>query len=119
MKTVRNRVQLIGRLGADPEIKEVTNGRKMAKFSIATNEYYFNKEGEKVEETNWHNIVAFGKSAELIEQYQHKGDEVLIDGRLTSNSYTDKNDEKRYSVDVVVNECYGMSKVQNKVIEPA
>jgi len=119
MKSIRNRVQLLGRLGKDPEIKELANGSKLAKFSIATNEYYFNKDGEKVEETNWHNIVAFGKQAELIEQYNHKGDEVLIDGRLTSNSYTDKNNEKRYSVDVVVNECLGMSRMANKVEETA
>jgi single-strand DNA-binding protein len=119
MKTLRNRVQLIGRLGQEPEIKELTNGRKMAKFSIATNEYYFNKDGEKVEETNWHNLVAFGKTAELIEQYRHKGDEVIVDGRLTSHTYTDKNDEKRFAVEVVVSECLGMSKISNKIAEPA
>ena len=118
MKTLRNRVQLIGRLGKEPEIKELTNGRKMAKFSIATNEYYFNKDGEKVEETNWHNLVAFGKTAELIEQYNHKGDEVIVDGRLTSHTYNDKNDEKRYTVEVVVSECLGMSKVSGKIAEP-
>jgi len=119
MKTLRNRVQLIGRLGQEPEIKELTNGRKMAKFSLATNEYYINKDGEKVEETNWHNLIAFGKAAELIEQYNHKGDEVIVDGRLTSHTYTDKKDEKRFVVEVVVNECLGMSKVSGKIAEPA
>ena len=119
MKTLRNRVQLIGRLGSDPELKEVSNGNKMTRFSIATNEYYFNKDGEKVEETNWHNLVAWGKQAERIANGYNKGDEVIIDGRLTSRSYTDKNNEKRYAVDVEISECYGMNKIQDKTAEPA
>lgn len=104
MSTLRNKVQLIGNLGQDPEIINLESGRKLAKFSIATNETYKNQKGEKVTDTQWHNIVAWGKTAEIIENYLSKGKEVAIEGKLTSRSYDDKEGTKRYITEVVCNE---------------
>lgn len=104
MSTLRNKVQLIGNLGNDPEIITLDGGRKLAKFSIATNETYKNQKGEKVTDTQWHNIVAWGKTAEIIENYVTKGKEVAVEGKLTSRSYDDKEGNKRYITEVVCNE---------------
>jgi len=104
MSTLKNKVQLIGNLGQDPEIINLESGRKLAKFSIATNETYKNQKGEKVTDTQWHNIVAWGKTAEIIENYLTKGKEVAIEGKLTSKSYDDKEGNKKYITEVVCNE---------------
>ena len=104
MNTLRNKVQLIGNLGNDPEIITMDSGKKLAKFSIATNETYKNAQGEKVTETQWHNVVAWNKTAEIIETYLQKGKEVAIEGKLTNRSYESKEGEKRYITEVVVNE---------------
>jgi len=104
MNTLRNKVQLIGNLGNDPEIINLESGKTLAKFSIATNESYKNAKGEKVTDTQWHNIVAWGKTAEIIEKYVTKGKEVAIEGKLTSRSYETKEGEKRYITEVVCNE---------------
>ncbi len=112
MKALKNRVQLIGNLGADPEIKSFKNG-KLAKFSLATHEVYQNQEGEKVEETHWHNIVAWGKLAEISEKLLAKGKQVLIDGKLTNSSYEDKEGVKRYSTEIVANELLVLSPKSN------
>ena len=104
MSTLRNKVQLIGNLGKDPEIVNLDGGKKLAKFSIATNETYKNQKGEKVTDNQWHNIVAWGKTAEIIESYVTKGKEVAIEGKLTSRSYDDKEGVKRYITEVVCNE---------------
>ncbi len=104
MSTLRNKVQLIGNLGQDPEIITLDGGRKLAKFSIATNETYKNQKGEKITDTQWHNIVAWGKTAEIIENYVTKGKEVAVEGKLTSRSYEDKEGAKRYITEVVCNE---------------
>lgn len=104
MSTLRNKVQLIGNLGNNPEIITLDSGKKLAKFSIATNESYKNAQGEKVTDTQWHNVVAWNKTAEIVEQYLEKGREIAIEGKLTSRSYEDKNGEKRYITEVVVNE---------------
>ncbi|RMZ49752.1 single-stranded DNA-binding protein [Flavobacteriaceae bacterium PRS1] len=104
MNTLRNKVQLIGNLGNDPEIINLESGKKLAKFSIATNESYKNSKGEKVTDTQWHNVVAWGKTAEIIEKYVTKGKEVAIEGKLTSRSYETKEGEKRYITEVVCNE---------------
>lgn len=103
MNTLRNSVKLIGHLGQDPEIKELENG-KMARFTIATNESYKNKKGEKVENTEWHPVVAWGKTAEIAEKYLEKGKEVAVEGRLTHRSYDDKDGVKKYITEVVINE---------------
>jgi single-strand DNA-binding protein len=104
MSALRNKVQLIGNVGNDPEIKSFDGGKKVANFTIATNESYKNEKGEKVEQTEWHKVVAWGKTAEIIEKFVTKGKEVAIEGKLTHRSYEDKNGEKRYITEVVANE---------------
>ena len=104
MYALKNKVQLIGNLGNAPEVKTTENGKKLARFSVATNESYRNASGEKVTETTWHNLVAWGKVAEIAEKYLTKGKEVAIEGKLTNSSYTDKDGIKRYSTEVLVNE---------------
>ncbi|HEA29059.1 MAG TPA: single-stranded DNA-binding protein [Leeuwenhoekiella sp.] len=110
MSTLRNKVQLIGNLGNDPEILNLDSGSKLAKFSIATNESYKNKKGERVTDTQWHNIVAWGKTAEIIETYVTKGKEIAIEGKLTSRSYETAAGEKRYVTEVVCNELVLLGK---------
>jgi single-strand DNA-binding protein len=100
MNNIRNRVQLIGRLGGDPDIKSFENNRKMARLNIATSEVYQNAKGERVEATEWHNVVAWGKLAERAEEYFLKGQEVLVEGKLTHRQYTDKEGTKRYITEV-------------------
>ena len=104
MNTLRNKVQLIGNLGKNPEIITLDSGKKLAKFSIATNESYKDSSGEKVTDTQWHNIVAWNKTAEIIEKYLQKGNEVVIEGKLTSRSYETKEGDKRYVTEIVCNE---------------
>lgn len=104
MNTLRNKVQLIGNLGNDPEIISLENGKKIAKFSIATNDTYRNAQGEKVVDTQWHNVVAWNKTAEIIEKYVEKGKEIAVEGRLTNRSYETKEGEKRYITEIVCNE---------------
>ena len=104
MNALRNKVQLIGNLGNDPEIVNLESGTKLAKFAIATNETYRNAKGEKVTDTQWHNVVAWGKTAELVENYLTKGKEVAIEGKLTNRSYETKEGEKRYITEVKCNE---------------
>ncbi|MDP5093047.1 MAG: single-stranded DNA-binding protein [Polaribacter sp.] len=110
MSTLRNKVQLIGNLGSNPEIITLDGGKKIAKFSIATNESYKNAQGEKVTDTQWHNVVAWNKTADIIEKYLEKGNEVAIEGKLTSRSYDTKEGEKRYITEVVINELLMLGK---------
>ncbi|MEO6177831.1 MAG: single-stranded DNA-binding protein [Flavobacterium circumlabens] len=110
MNAMKNRVQLIGNVGNDPEIKTLENGKKLAHMSIATNEYYKNEKGEKVEQTEWHRVTAWGKTAEIIEKFVVKGKEVAVEGKLTHRSYDDKNGEKKFITEVVVNEILLLSK---------
>jgi single-strand DNA-binding protein len=110
MNSLKNKVQLIGNLGNDPEIITMENGNKLAKFSIATNETYKNSEGEKVTDTQWHNVVAWGKLAEITENYLTKGKEVMIEGKLMSRSYETKEGEKRYITEVKCNELLMLGK---------
>ncbi len=110
MNTLRNKVQLIGNLGNDPEIVNLESGKTLAKFSIATNESYKNAQGEKVTDTQWHNIVAWGKTAEIVEKYVTKGKEVAIEGKLTTRSWEDKEGMKRYITEVVCSELLMLGK---------
>jgi single-strand DNA-binding protein len=103
MSEVKNRVQLSGNLGRDPEIRTFDGNKKMAKFSIATPEYTTNALGERIQQVQWHNAVAFGKTAELVEKSLYKGLHVAIDGKLSSRSYMAKDGTKKYSTDIVVN----------------
>ena len=110
MNALRNKVQLIGHVGNDPEIKNFEGGKKLASLSIATNETYKNDKGEKIEETQWHRVTAWGRTAELIEKYVTKGKEIAIEGKLVHRNYEDKNNEKRYITEVVVNELLLLGK---------
>ena len=104
MTALRNKVQLIGNLGMNPEIKVLDGGKKLAKMSIATNETYKNAKGEKVTETQWHNLVAWGKTVNVIEKYLTKGSEVAIEGKLMNKNYTDKEGIKRYVTEILISE---------------
>ncbi|HMK27266.1 MAG TPA: single-stranded DNA-binding protein [Chitinophagaceae bacterium] len=104
MYALKNKVQLIGNLGNAPEVKTLESGKKMARFSVATSESYRNAKGEKVTETQWHNLVAWGKVAEIVEKYLGKGKEVAIEGKLISRSYNDKEGNKKYITEIQVNE---------------
>jgi single-strand DNA-binding protein len=104
MYALKNKVQLIGNLGNNPEIKTLDGGKKMAKFSIATNESYRSASGEKVTETQWHSLVAWGKLAEIIEKYISKVSEVAVEGKLTYRTFNDKEGNKRYFTEIQVNE---------------
>ena len=97
-------MNLIGNLGADPEVKELETGRKFARISLATTETFKNQEGEQVKNTQWHNLVAWGPSATFAEKYLKKGNEIAVDGKLTHRSYDDKEGTKKYITEVVVNE---------------
>ena len=109
MNALRNKVQLIGRPGQTPEIINLDSGRKLAKFSLATNDHYRNSKGEKVEDTQWHNVVVWGKLAEIVENYVDKGKEIAIEGKLTTRSYDDKEGNKRYITEVLCNELLLLS----------
>ena len=104
MYALKNKVQLIGNLGNAPEVKTTESGKKLARFSVATNESYRNTKGEKVTETTWHNLVAWGKVADIAEKYLNKGSEIAIEGKLINRSYTDKDGNKKYITEVQVNE---------------
>lgn len=96
-----NKVILLGNLGKDPEVRHLENGRAVANFSLATSETYKNKQGEKVTNTEWHNIVLWTPLAEIAEKYLNKGNQVYIEGKLTSRSYEDKEGVTRYITEVV------------------
>ncbi len=110
MKSLRNRVQLIGRLGQDPEVKTLESGKKLATFSIATSDYYKNDKGEKVEDTQWHQVVAWGKQAEIVGEYLKKGKEIALEGKLIHRTYENGNGEKRYVTEVNMNELLMIGK---------
>jgi len=104
MNALRNRVQLIGNLGQDPEIKTLDSGKKVAKFTLATNDAYKNSDGQKIEETMWHNIVAWNGLADRASNYLKKGNEVVVNGRLVYRTYDDKNGVTKYITEIVLNE---------------
>lgn len=110
MNAMRNKVQLIGNVGNDPEIKTFDGGKKVVNFTLATNESYKNEKGEKVEQTEWHKITAWGKIADIIEKYVTKGKEIAVEGKLTHRSYEDKNGEKRFITEVVANDVLLLGK---------
>ncbi len=110
MNALRNKVQLIGHVGSDPEIKTFDGGKQLANFTLATNESYKNDKGEKVEETQWHRLIAWGKAADIMEKFVTKGKEIEIEGKLTHRSYDDKNGDKRYVTEVVVTEVLLLGK---------
>lgn len=110
MNALRNSVRLIGNLGDEPKVRKLDNERKVATFSIATNEIYYDQSGKKVSETTWHRLVAWGKQADIAENYLKKGTEIAVEGKLTNRSYDDKNGEKHYITEVVVNSMLMLGK---------
>jgi single-strand DNA-binding protein len=104
MYALKNKVQLIGNLGAKPEVKKLESGKKVATFNLATSENYRNATGDKVTETQWHRLVAWGKVADIVEKYLDKGKEIAIEGKLINRSYTDKDGKKKYISEVQVSE---------------
>lgn len=104
MSNLKNSVQLIGRLGKDPEVRTFDSGKKQASFTIATNETYKNQKGEKVEDTQWHNLVIWGKLADVAGQYLKKGNEIAVQGKLIYRSYETATGEKRYITEINVND---------------
>ena len=104
MNNLRNRVQLIGHLGNKPELKTTESGKKYVRFSLATNEVYKNAKGEKVTDTEWHNVVAWNKNAEIAEMYLDKGKEIALEGKLSTRSYDDADGKKKYITEIVCNE---------------
>jgi single-strand DNA-binding protein len=106
MKTIKNHVQVMGRLGADPQVKILDNGTKVARFSVAVNDNYTNKKGEKVSSVQWHQVVAWGNLATIAERLLHKGTQVTVDGRLSVRSYTAKDGTKRTVTEIMANEMF-------------
>ncbi len=97
-----NKVILIGRLGKDPDLRYTPGGKAVASFTMATNERWSGQDGQKKESTTWHNIVAWGRTAEVLKEYLRKGSEVYIEGRIDNRSWDDKEGKKRYTSEVVV-----------------
>lgn len=105
-----NKVILLGNLGKDPEVRHLENGRAVANFSLATSETYKNKQGERVTNTEWHNVVLWSPFAEIAEKYLKKGNQVYIEGKLTSRSYEDKEGVTKYITEVVGRELTMLGK---------
>lgn len=110
MKNLKNQVQLIGHLGADPEIQTLKSGTKVARFSLATSDYYTDKEGKKVTDTQWHKIIAWNGSATFTEKYLKKGLEVMVSGKIVYSNYEDKDGIKRYATEIVSHDMLILSK---------
>ncbi|WMW78035.1 single-stranded DNA-binding protein [Flavobacterium sp. 20NA77.7] len=106
---MKNRVQLIGHVGQEPEVKTINN-KKVATLTIATNDFYYNEKGDKVEQTEWHRVTAWGKTAEIIEKYVTKGKEIAVEGKLTHRNYDDKDGNKRYVTEILVSELLLLGK---------
>lgn len=104
MMNIKNHVQLVGRLGANPEVKMLDNGNKVARFSIAVTESFTNKKGEKVTDVQWHSIIAWGNLAGIAERILQKGTQVTVDGKLLNRSFTNKEGQKKSVTEIVANE---------------
>ena len=104
MKNLRNKVMLIGNLGTDPEVTEFNNGKKKAKFRVATTDFYKDLNGNRKEETQWHNVVAWDGLANIVQKYVKKGREVAIEGKLIHRSYEATDGSKRYVTEIVAND---------------
>jgi single-strand DNA-binding protein len=104
MNSLRNSVRLVGRLGMDPEVKTFDTNKKLTKLSLATSDSYKNDKGERVTDTQWHNLIIWGAQAQTAEDLLKKGDEIAIEGRINNRSYTDKDGNKKYTSEIVVNE---------------
>ncbi len=104
MRTLNNTVRLIGNLGFDPEVREIGKDRKVARMSVATNESYLNAAGERITNTQWHTVVAWGRIAEQVERRLAKGTPVMLEGRLVHRSYDGKDGVKRHVTEIVLSD---------------
>ena len=119
MSNFRNHVQLIGNVGEDPKITLLDGDRKVANFPMATNEYYTNAKGEKVQNTDWHQVVAWGKTADILEKYTAKGSEIGVQGKIKTRSYTTEDGNQRYVTEIVADEVLLLgSKTAQEISEP-
>ena len=116
MYALKNKVQLIGNLGNAPEVRNTESGKKIVRFSVATNEQYKNAKGERVTETQWHNLIAWGKVADIAEKYLVKGTEVAIEGKLVNRNYMDKEGNKKYITEIQVNELLMLGKATGSMV---
>jgi single-strand DNA-binding protein len=116
MYALKNKVQLIGNLGNAPEVRNTESGKKLVRFSVATNEQYKNAKGERVTETQWHNLIAWGKVAEIAEKFLVKGTEVAIEGKLVNRNYMDKEGNKKYITEIQVNELLMLGKATGSMV---
>lgn len=117
MISLRNRVQLIGRVGKDPEVINLEDGKKLAKFSMATNEYYFNANGDKIAVTNWHNVSFWNNSAKIIEKFVRKGNEIAVEGKLNNRSWEDDNGVRHIFTEVIGYNLVLMGKKNEVTVE--
>jgi single-strand DNA-binding protein len=116
MYALKNKVQLIGNLGNAPEVRNTESGKKLVRFSVATNEQYKNAKGERVTETQWHNLIAWGKLADIAEKFLVKGTEVAIEGKLVNRNYMDKEGNKKYITEIQVNELLMLGKATGSMV---
>ena len=110
MTSLKNSVHLIGHLGIDPETTTFDSGKMKVRFSLATSENYRNANGDRVQETQWHNIVAWGGTAKVAAEYLKKGKEIALEGKLTNRSWEDKNGQKRYITEIIANQILILDK---------
>jgi single-strand DNA-binding protein len=116
MYALKNKVQLIGNLGNAPEVRNTETGKKLVRFSVATNEQYKNAKGERVTETQWHNLIAWGKVADIAEKFLVKGTEVAIEGKLVNRNYMDKEGNKKYITEIQVTELLMLGKATGSMV---
>ncbi len=110
MSAIRNQVQLIGNLGKKPEIKTFGTDKKVATFSLATSDYYFDSKGEKKEQTQWHNIAVWGKQANVVEKFLDKGMQIAVSGKITYRQYDDKDGNKKYFTEIIASDFIFLDK---------
>jgi single-strand DNA-binding protein len=116
MYALKNKVQLIGNLGNAPEVRNTETGKKLVRFSVATNEQYKNAKGERVTETQWHNLIAWGKVADIAEKFLLKGTEVAVEGKLVNRNYMDKEGNKKYITEIQVTELLMLGKATGSMV---
>ena len=114
MKSLKNRIQLIGRVGKDPEFRLLESGKNVVNFSMATSDSYKNTAGEKTTDTQWHQIVAWGGLAEIADKYLKKGSEVAIQGKLVHRNYEGPDGKRRYVSEVIADEMLLLGKPQQQ-----
>ncbi|MBL7962823.1 MAG: single-stranded DNA-binding protein [Flavobacteriales bacterium] len=119
MNTSNNQVKLIGNLGSDPDVRETSKGRKWVRLSLATNDSYQNQQGERITETQWHTVVAWGKQAEDVAENLRKGSRIALEGKLVHRSYEGKDGQKRYVSEVVMNAFEMLARKQEQENAPA